>query len=88
MPVEKTPAIAVREPEPPPPGAVIDPGTTSPATPTAQPEPLYKKWWLWTSVGGIALVGAGAGVGVALGTRRDAAMPEGLTAGTFKPTWP
>ncbi len=34
----------------------------------ATPTPLYKRWWLWTLVGGVVAVGAGVGVGVALAT--------------------
>ena len=28
--------------------------------------PVYKKWWLWTAVGGVAAVGLGVGLGVGL----------------------
>jgi hypothetical protein len=27
---------------------------------------VYKKWWLWTTVGGVVVVGAAVGLGVAL----------------------
>lgn len=30
-------------------------------------QPLYKKWWLWTAVGGVVVVGVGLGVGLGLG---------------------
>lgn len=64
------------EPTPPPPAAA--PATTTatePAKTTAsttassapdRPKPLYKKWWLWTVVGGVVVVGLGVGLGVAL----------------------
>jgi hypothetical protein len=54
--------------------------TTAPAlvasAPTAaERKPVYKKWWLWTIVGGVAV--AGAVTGVAMATR-----PTPLTANT------
>ena len=33
----------------------------------AKPKPLYKKWWLWTAVGGVVVVGVAVGVGLAFG---------------------
>jgi tetratricopeptide (TPR) repeat protein len=39
---------------------------------TTQPvprQPVYKKWWLWTTVALVAAAGAGVGVGVYYGTR-------------------
>ena len=44
-----------------------------PAPTTATATPLYKRWWLWTIVGGV--VAAGAVTGAVLGTRA-AATPE------------
>jgi hypothetical protein len=38
-----------------------------PDTPTAAPKPVYKKWWLWTTVG--IVVAAGVATGVVLGMR-------------------
>jgi tetratricopeptide (TPR) repeat protein len=32
-------------------------------------QPVYKKWWLWTTVALVAAAGAGVGVGVYYGTR-------------------
>ncbi len=46
--------------------------TTTGATTTARPPektPIYKKWWLWTIVGGVVVVGVGVGVGVALAAK-------------------
>jgi len=42
--------------------------------------PVYKKWWLWTTVG-VVVVGAGLGVGLGLGLRKsnssfDTTLPE------------
>ncbi|HNN94394.1 MAG TPA: tetratricopeptide repeat protein [Pseudomonadota bacterium] len=39
------------------------------ASNTDRPQPLYKKWWLWTVVG-VAAVGIGVGIGVGLAARR------------------
>jgi tetratricopeptide (TPR) repeat protein len=47
------------------------------AQPAGPKTPVYKKWWLWTVVGGVAVVGVAVGLGVGLGTRAD-----------FKPTFP
>jgi hypothetical protein len=71
--------------EAPPPVVLTPPPATSsaPAAPlaTAAPAraertPVYKKWWLWTIVGGVVAGGVAAGVAVAL-TR-----PTPLTAST------
>ena len=44
-------------------------------TPTPlQPTPLYRKWWLWTIVGGVVVAGA-----VGLGVGLTATKPGGLT---------
>lgn len=37
------------------------------AAPTPQKTPVYKKWWLWTIVGGVVVVGVGVGLGLAFG---------------------
>ena len=51
--------------------------------PTATKTPVYKKWWLWTIVGGTVAVGVGLGVGLALGLpRTPSASTQG---GTFEP---
>src|SRR6185295_9104407 len=39
--------------------------TAAPSPPTER-KPIYKKWWLWTTVGVVA-VGVGLGVGLGLG---------------------
>lgn len=52
---------AVRTPGTDPTGA-----TATTPRPTSEGQPLYKKWWLWTAVGGavaIVAIGVGAGVG-------------------------
>jgi tetratricopeptide (TPR) repeat protein len=31
-----------------------------------RPKPVYKRWWFWTAIGGVAAVGLGVGLGVGL----------------------
>jgi len=42
--------------------------TTAAVTSTAAPasKPVYKRWWFWTIIGGVAVVGLGVGLGVGL----------------------
>lgn len=67
-------------------------GTEPPQDPTklpggepakeSPPTPLYKKWWLWTAVGGgvLAVVVIGVAAGVA---SRNSGLPDGVTKLTF-----
>lgn len=43
----------------------VEAATTSPP-PAAEKTPAYKKWWVWTLVGGAVAVGVGVGLGVGL----------------------
>jgi hypothetical protein len=47
------------------------------------PKPLYRRWWLWTAIGGAVAVGIGVGLGVAFapGPSAPALNPS---AGTFR----
>ena len=64
---------------PPPPQVVPQPPLV--VTPVAPPpevkQPVYKKWWLWTLVGGAALVGIAVGIGVAYAVPNDAPAGDG-----------
>ena len=42
----------------------VDPGETTPmwVSLTEAPTPWYKKWWVWTAVGGILAVGGATAV--------------------------
>lgn len=48
-------------------------------TPKNETQPLYKKWWLWTAIGGVVAVGAGLGLGLGL-TAQTNPMPNGTPA--------
>jgi tetratricopeptide (TPR) repeat protein len=40
----------------------VTPTVSKPATPT----PVYRRWWLWTTIGGAVAIGVGVGLGVGL----------------------
>src|SRR5262245_40087591 len=50
--------------------------TVTQTAPPAQPTPVYKRWWLWTIVGGVAAVGLGVGLGVGLTQSAHAPSPN------------
>jgi hypothetical protein len=54
------------------------------STPSEQPAktPVYKKWWLWTTVG-VVVVGAGLGIGLGLGLSHGSSFNP--TQGSFGP---
>ena len=60
-----------------PPPAVAPPPVVVVAAPVAEPErrPIYKRWWLWTTVGGVVVVGLGVGLGVGLTQHKDSVFP-------------
>jgi tetratricopeptide (TPR) repeat protein len=55
---------AGRPPATEPPASVA---STPPARSEAEATPVYKKWWLWTAVGGVVVVGVALGVGLGVG---------------------
>jgi hypothetical protein len=61
--------------KPPPPTVVI----TEPPPP---PKPIYKRWWLWTAVGGAVAVGVAVGLGVGL-TQTDGSARYGFARVQF-----
>ena len=65
-----TPAPVVAAPPvvtPAPPVAVVPaPVVVVAAAPAPREKPLYKRWWLWTAVGGAVAIGLGVGLGVGL----------------------
>jgi tetratricopeptide (TPR) repeat protein len=78
----KAPARAVPAPaETPPaaPAATPVPAAAVAASPTSAPaadkQPLYRKWWLWTAVGG-AVVAVGLGVGLGVGLSQGYSYPR------------
>lgn len=68
------------EPQPAP-AITSAPAETAESTPAYAP--VYKRWWLWTAVGAVAVVGLGVGLGVGLSQGRS--TPMAMTGlGTFK----
>lgn len=66
---------------PPPALAVVAAPAAAPAAPT---KPIYKRWWLWTAVGGV--VAAAAITGAAVGTQSSStpvAVPSGVPRATI-----
>lgn len=55
--------------------------TRAPADQPAPSAPFYKKWWFWTAVGVVAVLGVGAGIAAA----RD--KPPSTTLGLYDPTF-
>lgn len=89
-PPEPPPAPLVVEPEPPEPPEPAEPPQPygPPAPPPPVKQPVYKRWWFWTALGGGAAVLIGGAVGIGLGTRDPAGgLPPGqrgtLTFGLF-----
>ena len=72
----------------PPPKPAAEPAlqvTATPVEPASDKKPIYKKWWLWTAVGGAVAVGLGVGLGV--GLSQSATTYPGApatTGGTFQ----
>jgi hypothetical protein len=52
-------------------GTAIGRASGSPLSGALPPKPLYKRWWLWTTVG-IVAAGVGVGLGVGLSPRTEA----------------
>jgi len=44
--------------------------------PRSERTPLYKKWWLWTAVGGVLVVGAVVGIAVGVTANQDSFNPS------------
>jgi tetratricopeptide (TPR) repeat protein len=79
--LEKERSQAQQAPAPPPavatpPAPAPAPVTTSTAPPTHERQPLYKKWWLWTIVGGVVVAGVVVGVSVGVVSSRDSFNPS------------
>jgi tetratricopeptide (TPR) repeat protein len=72
-PVEEPPPSPVPQVLVVPPPARPPPPPILPPEPPKQPEkvPVYKKWWLWTAVAGVAVVAIAVGVGVGVGTKSN-----------------
>ena len=83
---EKTAAPPPATTTEPAPTAVPAPALAATPAPVAEnkPTPVYKKWWLWTIVGVVA-VGAGVGLGVGLTASKPYTYPNLKTSlGSFR----
>jgi tetratricopeptide (TPR) repeat protein len=81
---EQKPPVGPLQPE----GKLHEAPTTPEATPapkeavttTTEAAPartsLYKKWWLWTAVAGVVVVGAAVGIGVGVSASQDNFNPS------------
>jgi len=85
-----TAATATTTTTPPPATEPAATTTTTETQPTAaattqkpadKPTPLYKKWWLWTIVGGVVVVGVAVGVGA--GVAASSSSPVSAPASDF-----
>ncbi len=64
----------------------VAPPISLPSPSPPPPRPLYKKWWLWTIVGGaVALTAIGIGVGIGVSSQNQIGVPSGVSA--FYPTF-
>ena len=72
--------------------ATIDAASASDPTPGGHGEsaggraaPVYKKWWFWVAIGGVAVAAAGITAGVVLGTQNSSQNPASLTSTRMAP---
>jgi tetratricopeptide (TPR) repeat protein len=86
-----------------PPAGTLKPDPTAEPHSTAPPQssvvaetvarppktvPAYRRWWVWTVVGGGVALGVGLGVGLGLGLSQPAPGPTAQTdLGTYKPVF-
>jgi len=65
-----------------PSGAVhVSPGKESAAA--EKSIPLYRKWWLWTIIGGVVVAGVVTGVAVGVAVNNSNRIPEGVPVFRF-----
>jgi hypothetical protein len=65
--LEREPQLLTAAPSSPSPSPSSSADVERPAKP-----PLYRRWWLWTAVGGVAVAGIAIGLGVGLSARPTA----------------
>jgi tetratricopeptide (TPR) repeat protein len=62
-----------------PPPSVVAPPAPAPVVvavaPAPERTPVYKRWWLWTAVGGVVVAGVAVGLGVGLTQHKDSLFP-------------
>ena len=83
-PAASTPA-PVPAPVAAPPAAapIAAPVVVAPAAPPRERVPVYKRWWLWTIVGGVVVAGGAAALAVVYTTRKNAPSPPGTMTLVF-----
>jgi tetratricopeptide (TPR) repeat protein len=77
------PAATVPASPPPSTNAATLTATAPPAPAEQRATPVYKKWWLWTAVGGAVAIGLGVGLGLGL-SGSSSTLPS-TTFGSAKP---
>lgn len=80
VPVEHAPAAAAPTVVTPPIVVLTPPPPTRSAD-----RPVYKKWWLWTIVGGVVVAGAAVGLGLALSSSGSPGSSSNTTLPAFGP---
>jgi tetratricopeptide (TPR) repeat protein len=75
---------AVAPVAPPPAPVVVTPVAARPSEPERSRTPTYKKWWVWTIVGGVVVAGAAVGLGVGLSQSPATAPVVDTTEGTVR----
>lgn len=59
-----------------PPAPAIDPKPVGVPIVPSKSKPIYKKWWFWTALGGVALAAVAVGVGVGITTSKSSGLPS------------
>jgi len=67
---KSAPNLRVQDPQPTP----VQPEPTLEKPPAAK-QPVYRKWWFWTGLGGIVVAGVGVGIVIALTTKPNYPEP-------------
>jgi tetratricopeptide (TPR) repeat protein len=78
------PIVATPPPAPPSPAPAVSIAVPLESPPPPQ-QPVYKKWWLWTSLGVVVAVGVGVGVGLGVSSSSSGTASN---RANFQPTLP
>ena len=72
---ELPPRDVIQHDQAPPPSVVAPTPVVVAVAPAPERTPVYKRWWLWTAVGGVVVVGVAVGLGVGLTQHKDSLFP-------------